>query len=53
MQKLLFPMAQREIKLSHCSVQLIESCGENKPEVIQYCNSTKGGRDDMGQKVGY
>ena len=31
----------------------IESCDENKTEIIQYYNSTKGGRVDMDQKIRY
>ena len=31
----------------------IESHSENKPGIIQYYNSTKGGRDDMHQMVRY
>ena len=31
----------------------IQSCGENKPQTMQYYNSTKGGRDDVDQKVRY
>ena len=29
------------------------SCGENKPEIIHYYNSTKRGRDDTDQIVRY
>ena len=51
----LFPMAQRKIKLSRCSVQctMTNSCGENKPEIIQYYNSTKGEEDTIDQMVRY
>ena len=31
----------------------IQSCGDNKPEIIQYYKSTTGRRDDMDQIAGY
>ena len=47
----LFPIAQRKIKLY--IDKSIESCGGNKPEIIEYYNFTKGRVDAMDQMVCY
>ena len=54
----LFPMAQRENQIFILVSTVhndkgIESCGENKPEIFQYYNSTKGGVDSLDQMVWY